>query len=200
LSQGAFRAAGQALAALWQGTPIDHVDIDGIALAWPDEPTREQACVHAAIEIAIGLTGIVAQSRYRFGWAPDHESVVSWQFDECQLKDFCLVHALVAEIETDDVDVFYRSWCRALKFASDLTKWSAIESIAETVEHQWLTAIEVERVAADAFWNSVVIAPEVAGEKPAGDVQTGSNHHYCRMFKSDANHYSVHSPSGARRR
>jgi hypothetical protein len=29
-------------------------------------------------------------------------------------------------------------------------------------------------LAAQAFWNSVVIAREVAGEKPAGDVQKSS--------------------------
>jgi hypothetical protein len=163
LSQAAFRAAGQALAALWQGAPIDHVDIDGIALDWPDEPTREQARVHTAIEIGIGLTGIVAQSRYRFGWVTDHESVVSWQFDECQLEDFGIVRALVAEIETDDVDVFYRSWYRALKFADDLALWSAIELIAETLDRRCLTATEVEKIAARAFWDGVTVKLDVAG-------------------------------------
>jgi hypothetical protein len=120
LSQAAFRAAGQALAALWQRAPIDHVDIDGIALDWPDEPTREQAREQAKIEIAIGLTGIVAQDRYRFGWVPGHEFVGSWQFDECQLEDFGLVRTLVAEIELDDADLLYRSWYHALKFVNHL--------------------------------------------------------------------------------
>ncbi len=162
MSQAAFRAAGQALAALWQGAPIDHVNVDGIALVWPNEPTRKQAREQAKIEIAIGLTGIVAQDRYRFGWVPGHEFVGSWQFDEWQLEDFRLIHELVADIETDDVDVFYRSWRRALKFANVLANWSAIELIAETLEHQWLTATEVEKVAADAFWDSVVVRLEVA--------------------------------------
>ena len=162
MSQAAFRAAGQALAALWQGAPIDHVDIDGIALDWPDEPTRDQAREQAKIEIPIGLTGVVAQDRYRFGWVPDHEFVGSWQFDECQLEDFRLIRDLVAEIETDDVDIFYRSWRRALKFANDLANWSAIELIAETLEHQWLTATEVEKIAAHAFWGSEVVRLQIA--------------------------------------
>ena len=138
MNQATFRAAGQALAALWHGAPIDHVDIDGIAQDWSGESTREQAHDHATIEIAIGLTGIVAQDRYRFGWVPDHEFVVSWQFDELQLEDFSLVRTLIAEIETEDVNVFYRSWCRALKSVSDLAIWSAIELVAETLEKQWL--------------------------------------------------------------
>jgi hypothetical protein len=157
LRQAAFRAAGQALAALWQGAPIDHVDVDGIALAWSDESTVEQAREQTKIEIAIGLAGIAAQESYRFGWVPDHESISSWQFDEYQMDDFRLVHDLVAEIETDDVDVFYRSWCRALKFANDLANWSTIELIAETLEHQWLTATAVEKIAAGAFWDSVLV-------------------------------------------
>jgi hypothetical protein len=165
LSQAAFRAAGQAVAALWHGAPIDHVDIDGIALDWPDEPTRDQVSKQSKIEIAIGLAGIVAQDRYRFGWVPGQEFVSSGQFDECQLEDFRLVHDLVAEIEIDDVDVFYRSWRRALKFADDLANWSMIELTAETLERRWLTATEMEKVAADAFWNSVVVAPEARGQK-----------------------------------
>jgi hypothetical protein len=162
LSQAAFRAAGQALAALWQGAPIEHVDIDGIALDWPDEPTREQARDQAAIEIAIGLTGIVAQDRYRFGWVPDHEFIGSWQFNECQLDDLRLVRELVDEIDTGDVDVLYRSWCLALQFANDLAIWAAIESVADMLGCQWLDAAQVERVTAEAFWNSVVIAHNVA--------------------------------------
>jgi hypothetical protein len=109
LSQAAFRAAGQALAALWQGAPIDHVDVDGIALNWGDEPTRKQVREQATIEIAIGLTGIVAQDRYRFGWVPEHEFIGSWQFNEWQLEDFRLVRDLVAEVDMGDVDVLYRS-------------------------------------------------------------------------------------------
>ena len=104
----------------------------------------------------------MAQDRYRFGWVPDQEFVSSGQFDECQLEDFGVVRALIAEIETDDVDCFYRSWCHALKFVSDLANWSAIESVAEALDHRWLTAIEVEKVAADAFWDSAVIRLEVA--------------------------------------
>ena len=109
MSQAAFRAAGQALAALWQGAPIDHVKIDGIALDWADEPTRKQAREQATIEIAIGLTGIATQDRYRYGLVPSDEFICSWQFNECQLEDFRLVRDLVAEIDAGDVDVLYSS-------------------------------------------------------------------------------------------
>ncbi len=172
MSQAAFRAAGQALAALWQGAPIDHVDIDGIALDWADEPTREQAREQATIEIAIGLTGIAAQDRYRFGWVPDHEFIGSWQFNEWQLEDFHLVHDLVAEVDMGDVDVLYRSWCGALEFVNELAIWSAIESVAGTLRGHWLTAIQVENLTASAFWNSAIFAPEVEHSKTAGGVRT----------------------------
>ncbi len=165
MSQAAFRAAGQALAALWQGAPIEHVDVDGIALNWGDEPTREQVRERAAIEIAIGLTGIAAQERYRFGWAPDHEFIGSWQFNEWQLEDFRLVHDLVAEVDMGDVDVLYRSWCRALEFANDPAIWASIESVADTLGRQRLDAAQVEEVTAEAFWNGVVIAQNFAPPK-----------------------------------
>jgi hypothetical protein len=42
LSEAAFRAAGQAFAALWQAAPINHVHIDGIEFDWPAQLTREQ--------------------------------------------------------------------------------------------------------------------------------------------------------------
>src|SRR6266404_9308537 len=58
-----------------------------------------QAREQATIEIAIGLTGIAAQDRYRFGWVPDHEFIGSWQFNEWQLEDFHLVRDLVAEVD-----------------------------------------------------------------------------------------------------
>ncbi len=167
MSEAAFRAAGQAVAALWQGAPIDHVDIDGIALDSADPPTPEQAREQATIEIAIGLTGIAAQERYRFGWVPDHEFIGSWQFNEWQLEDFRLVRDLVAEVDMGDVDVLYRSWCRALEFVNDLAIWSAIESVAETLGRQWLGATQVEKLAANAFWNNVVIAPAIADPKNA---------------------------------
>jgi len=37
LSEAAFRAAGQALAAIWKGAPINRVEIEGIALDWADD-------------------------------------------------------------------------------------------------------------------------------------------------------------------
>jgi hypothetical protein len=172
LSQAAFRAAGQALAALWQGAPIDHVDIGGIALDWADEPTREQAREHATIEIAIGLTGIAAQERYRFGWAPDHEFIGSWQFNEWQLEDFRLVHDLVAEVDMGDVDVLYRSWCRALEFANDPAIWASIESVADTLGRECLSASQVENLTAGAFWNSAMFAPELGPSKTVVGVRT----------------------------
>ena len=172
MSEAAIRAAGQALAALWREAPIDHVDIEGIALDWADLSTREQARKQAKIEVAIGLAGIVAQDRYRFGWVPDHEFIGSWQFNECQFEDFHLVHDLVAEIDAGDVNVLYHSWCLALKFVNDVAIWSAIESVAETLGRQWLGATQVEKLVATAFWNNVVIAPAVAPPKTADDVRT----------------------------
>jgi hypothetical protein len=166
LSEAAFRAAGQALAALWQGAPIEHVDFEGIALHWAELPTRKQAREQAEIEIAIGLAGIVAQDRYRFGWVPDHEFICSWQFTECQIDDFGLVRELVDEIDTGDVDVLYRSWCRALEFVNGPTIWTAIELVAATLQRVRLNGSQLEKLTADAFWNIVVIARKVGPTKP----------------------------------
>jgi len=149
---------------------INHVDIHGIALDWADEPTREQAREQAAIEIAIGLTGIVAQDQYRFGWVPDHEFIVSLQFNECQLDDLHLVRDLVDEIDAGEVDVLYRSRCLALEFVNDPAIWAAIESAADTLGRQWLSAIQVENLSAGAFWNTVVITSSVARPNPVVDV------------------------------
>ncbi len=131
-----------------------------------------QAREQATIEIAIGLTGIAAQDRYRFGWVPDHEFIGSWQFNEWQLEDFRLVRDLVAEVDMGDVDVLYRSWCGALEFVNELAIWSAIESVAGTLRLQWLSAIQVENLTAGAFWNSAIFAPEVEHSKTAGGVKT----------------------------
>ena len=102
---------------------------------------------------------------------PDHEFIVSWQFNECQLDDLHLVRDLVDEIDAGEVDVLYRSWCLALEFANDLAIWASIESVADMLGCQWLDASQVERVTAEAFWNSVVIASEVARGKSAAVVQ-----------------------------
>jgi hypothetical protein len=70
---------------------------------------------------------------------PDHEFICSWYFMECQLKYFGLVRELVEEVDTGDVDVLYRSWCRPLEFANEPAIWSTIELVAETLEHQRLS-------------------------------------------------------------
>jgi hypothetical protein len=112
LTEAAFRAAGQAFAALWRRGQIDHVDIEGITLEWSDEPPREQA----KIEIVIELGGIAAQQKFRFRSVSNNEFICSWQFTECQLEDFGLVHDLVTGVGACEVDVLYRSWCRVLEF------------------------------------------------------------------------------------
>jgi hypothetical protein len=100
LSEAAFRAAGQALAALWQGAPIGRLDIDGIELDWPGQLTRKQSRKQLEMEINIGLAGIAAQDRFRFGWVPDHKFIGSWQFNQCQIEDFRLVRDLRADPES----------------------------------------------------------------------------------------------------
>jgi hypothetical protein len=71
----------------------------------------------------------------------------------------------VAEVDMGDVDVLYRSWCRALEFANDPAIWASIESVADTLGRQRLDAAQVEKITAEAFWNGVVIAHNVAPPK-----------------------------------
>jgi len=87
LSEAAFRAAGQALSALWQEAPINHVDVDGIELNWPGELTRNQPCEQIKMEINLGLAGIAAQDRYRFGWVPGHEFIDSWRLSAKKITE-----------------------------------------------------------------------------------------------------------------
>jgi hypothetical protein len=138
---------------------MDHVDVDGIEFDWPGQLTREQTRKQLEMEIDIGLAVIAAQDRYRFGWVPDHEFIGSWQFNRCQIEDFRLVRDLIAEIDTDDVDLLYRSWCRALEFVNDEAIWSGMELVAETLGRESLSGIQVENLTAAAFWDTSVFTP-----------------------------------------
>jgi hypothetical protein len=84
LSAGAYRAAGQAVAAILNGVAIGHVDDGGIELA-PASGRRQRA--ETLSEIAIGLAGIAAVDRNNFGAIERAFFVASWAFDAEQLAD-----------------------------------------------------------------------------------------------------------------
>src|SRR5258705_13296079 len=67
---GAYRAAGQAVAALWRGAAIDHVEINGVAINWPAMPACGRPRSEVMADIAIGLGGVVAGGGHRLGWPP----------------------------------------------------------------------------------------------------------------------------------
>jgi hypothetical protein len=81
----------------------------------------------------------------------------------------------VAELDAGDVDVLYRSWCRALEFVNNPPIWSAIELVAGMLRSEGLSANQVENLAASVFWNSIVIAPPFTHPDIAADVRTGKS-------------------------
>ena len=152
----AYRAAGQAVAALWRGAEIDHVEINGVAINWPAMPACGRPRSEVIADIAIGLGGVVAVERHRFGWPPAEDTVAAWNFDEDQAADFSEATSLALAIDpTGADDVLFLAWCEALNFA--LEHWREIETVAMPIQrNRRLTGDEVEAVAAGPFWRSVI--------------------------------------------
>ena len=70
------------MAALWRSAEIDHVEINGVAINWQAMPACGRPRSEVMADIAIGLGGVVAVERHRFGWPPAAATVVAWNFDE----------------------------------------------------------------------------------------------------------------------
>jgi hypothetical protein len=111
------------------GAEIDHVYINGVAINWPAMPACERPRSEVMADIAIGLGGVVAVERHRFGWPPAEDTVAAWNFDENQAADFSEATSLALAIDpTGADDVLFLAWCEALNFA--LEHWREIKTVA----------------------------------------------------------------------
>src|SRR5690349_19379372 len=91
----AHRAGGQALAAYLYGVRVDELRLTGITLWFPHRISRRAELLS---ELAVGLTGIVAVSRYRFGWHENATTAVTRRFSQSELEDFREVHEIIGEL------------------------------------------------------------------------------------------------------
>src|SRR5262249_5814999 len=139
-----YRAAGQAVAALLNGAPIDHVDISGTALRWPE--VRERLSRNELLaEIAVGLAGIAAGDRYRFGGPIACRDLVgSWNFTSGQVDDFAIVREMVLALDPMDFDdVLLRTWNQALDLVANDSVWHAIQRVAAAVHRERCSEADV---------------------------------------------------------
>jgi hypothetical protein len=154
---GAYRAAGQVIAALAEGLAIESVSASGIVLTSGDGPPRQPNRHEVLAEIAIGLTGIAALDRYWFGAPPpnepDQSNATVWQsFDAWQLADFKEVHKLIALIDADGAqDVLYQAWQQASSLIEIPAVWDAIEFFAALLEGFPLDAAEIDDLCPEVF-------------------------------------------------
>jgi hypothetical protein len=154
---GAYRAAGQVIAALVEGLPIESASTKGIVLKSGDGPPREPRGYEVLAEIAIGLTGITALDRYSFGTPPsarpgEHYATLHWSFSPLQLADFEEVKKLVALIDpTDEYDVLYQAWQQAWFLINSSAVWQAIEFFATLLQGSSLDRQQIDYLRPEIF-------------------------------------------------
>jgi hypothetical protein len=146
----AYRAAGQAVAALWYGAPIAYADLGGAVIRWPGLPAlryRERGQVLA--EIAITMAGVAALGRYGFGGpATSRWYVVTWCFYPSDLVDLAEAWRMVKIVDpAGDDDLFFRAWCSALDFIAQESVWESVEAVAAELERRQIDGANVERIA-----------------------------------------------------
>jgi len=149
--EATHRAAAQAVMAMLEGTPFDHVSVDGIELEWPTGDLRPREDMLA--EAAIGLAGVAAIDCYRFGIPPPDADtfVVAAHLTGAQLGDWRLVREMICDVDPDDAsDALFLVWKYAESTILTPDTWTAIEAIAAALERGPLSAREVNRLARDA--------------------------------------------------
>ncbi len=138
----AIRAAAQCAAAKFEGCLIQGISRRGIELGDCDGRPR-RATVLA--EIAVGMAGIVAVDRWRFGVPPRGSAgaTVSFYFTQDQLNDFDQIRELIEEIDpTGDQDVLLMAWQNACDLISSDTIWAAVERFASLLDEVDLDEID----------------------------------------------------------
>jgi hypothetical protein len=143
-ARNAYRAAGQAVAAIHEGAEISRVSIDGIEFAGEDRPGPLRR-PDALTQIAIGFAGIAAAGRYSFGTAPPGGGpMVDWAFTPSQVDDFNIARSFIDDIDPgDETDILYQAWLQALDLVADEANWDAIEYFASLIEHCPLDGVAV---------------------------------------------------------
>jgi hypothetical protein len=135
-AQDAYRSAGQAVAAISEGLLIRCASVDGIEFDGDDRPSPLGRTV-ALTQIAIGLAGVAAVSRYSFGTLPEGDTspTVSFSFNRQELDDLAEVRAIIDSIDpNDDEDIFFLAWRQAKDLIADGANWEAIEWFAPLIE------------------------------------------------------------------
>jgi hypothetical protein len=151
----AFRAAGQVVAAIAEGLPIESVSTRGIVLKSALGSARQPRRCETLAEIAIGLAGIAAIHRYGFGAPPPgepgrHSACVRWSFNMQQLADFAIVRELIATIDPDDEeDILLQAWEQALSFMHDEPTWQAVEFFASLLDVPELEGADIHYAGAE---------------------------------------------------
>jgi hypothetical protein len=146
----AYRASGQAVLALLHGAPINHANIDGAVIDWPigGEPRLDGEVMTDAV---IGLAGVVAAERYRFGTAPPGGLTVSFNFTDDQLDDWRLVRELLSDVDPDDVgDSLFHLWSYVEDVVQAPDTWAAIVAVAEKLTRMPMEGREVARLSVEA--------------------------------------------------
>jgi hypothetical protein len=153
---GAFRAAGQVVAALSEGALIESVSVTGIALTYDEGPPRSARRCDILADIAVALAGIATEDRYRFGTPPPEERgrmpvCAHWSFNARQLADFVIVQEFIAAIDPDDEqDLLLQAWTQALSFVRDEATWEEIELLAVLIAKSALDGAEIQRLFPEA--------------------------------------------------
>ena len=155
-AEDAFRAAGQLVAAIAEGMPIESISSKGIVLKVLRARSEASPRCRALAEIAVGLVGIAAVDRYGFGTAPPGEpgrysACAHWTFNAQQLEDFAVVRELIAAIDPDDEqDILSQAWDQALAFIHDKSTWKAIEFFVALVDACELDGADIDHLCPDA--------------------------------------------------
>ena len=122
----------------------DKFRLTGITLWHPHRIGRRAEMV---AELAVGLAGVAAVSRYRFGGHDPATPVITWSFSRHQLEDLREAHTIVGELAAlANDDVLFETWSQALYLMDSPTCWRAVECIAATIVHDALTGSEVRNI------------------------------------------------------
>ena len=149
-SDAVFRAAGQVVAALEEGIPIRRASVDGVEFEGEDRPGRLSR-TDALAQVAVGLAGVAAANRHRFGGpCGGNLCVVTWNFDEDELADMASAIDLVDEVDpSGDDDLLFNAWRVALDLVADPASWDTVEFFAAMIRRTAIDGIQITRLSAD---------------------------------------------------
>ncbi len=154
----AYRAAGQAVAALLHGAPLIQIDVDGVEVGWSDEPDDRRPRAEILADIAIGLAGVAAEEYFRFGCPPPEcrSSLTFYSFNESQIADLAEVAELVALLDADaSADVNFQAFRQAHDLIAEPNVWSTVECLAVELLRRDVSVQEL---------SAILAAPDRSGE------------------------------------